>query len=148
MKRLLSMIVASALCQVVSPAAAALAVGARAPDFSASAALAGKRFGFSLAAALAKGPVVVYFFPAAFTPGCSIEAHEFADAMAKFEALGAGVIGVSTDKIETLERFSVEACQNRFPVASDAGYSSLSPDKHVEKMLDALRDWRQAQPRK
>ena len=103
------------------PAQAALAVGARAPDFSTPAALAGKTFSFSLAAALAKGPMVVYFFPAAFTKGCSIEAHEFAEAMPQFEALGAGVIGVSTDNIETLAKFSVEACQNRFAVASDAG---------------------------
>ena len=182
MKRLLSTIVATVLIQAALPAGAALAVGARAPDFSAPAALGGKSFGFSLAAALSKGPVVVYFFPAAFTTGCSIEAHEFAEAMPKFEALGAGVIGVSTDKIETLERFSMEVCQNRFPVASDAGktvvkaydaqlailpnyadrisylvgpdgsvlasYASLNPDKHVEKMLGALRDWRLAQPRK
>lgn len=161
---------------------AALNVGERAPDFDAPAALAGKAFGFSLAGALAKGPVVVYFFPAAFTKGCSIEAHEFAEAMPKFESLGASVIGVSTDDIETLSRFSVEVCQNRFPVASDnakrvvkaydaqlairpdvadrisylvgpegtilARHASLNPDKHVETMLAALRDWRQTQPRK
>ncbi len=85
------------------------------------AALAGKSFSFSLAGSLAKGPVVVYFFPAAFTTGCSIEAHEFAEAMPEFESLGAAVIGVSTDDIEKLARFSVEVCQNRFPVGSDAG---------------------------
>jgi peroxiredoxin Q/BCP len=163
-------------------AGAALKVGERAPDFVAPAALAGKTFSYSLTAALAKGPVVVYFFPAAFTPGCSIEAHEFAEAMPKFEGLGASVIGVSTDNIDTLARFSVEVCQNRFPVASDtakgvvnaydaqlairpdyadrisylvgpdgtviARHVSLSPDKHVETMLVALREWRQAQSRK
>ncbi|HRI17216.1 MAG TPA: peroxiredoxin [Burkholderiaceae bacterium] len=180
MRRLIAAI-ALALCAAL-PATAALSVGARAPDFSAPSALAGKTFSFSLAASLARGPMVVYFFPAAFTKGCSIEAHEFAEAMPQFEALGAGVIGVSTDNIETLAKFSVEACQSRFPVASDGGrtvvkaydaqlairpdyadrisyliapdgtivasYASPNPDRHVEKMLAALRDWRQAQPRK
>ena len=73
----------------------------------------------SLADALAKGPVVLYFFPAAFSDGCSIEAHEFAEAIAQFEALGATVIGVSADDIDTLGKFSVQACQGKFPVASD-----------------------------
>lgn len=127
-KRLLSSIAATAafVATVVAaalPAHAALAVGARAPDFSVPAALGGKTFAFTLAAALAKGPMVVYFFPAAFTSGCTIEAHEFAEAMPKFEALGAGVIGVSTDNIETLAKFSVEACRNKFAVASDSARS-------------------------
>ena len=103
------------------PVKAALNVGERAPDFAAPAALAGKPFTFSLAASLAKGPVVLYFFPAAFTTGCSIEAHEFAEATPQFEALGARVVGVSTDDIETLTRFSMQACQGKFALASDAG---------------------------
>lgn len=125
MKRLLSSIAAFVLTFAAAGTAAhaALAVGARAPDFSVPAALGGKTFAFSLAAALAKGPMVVYFFPAAFTSGCTIEAHEFAEAMPKFEALGAGVIGVSTDNIETLAKFSVEACRNKFAVASDSARS-------------------------
>ncbi len=103
-----------------SPAAyAALDVGDAAPNFTAPAALAGKVFKFSLADSLAKGPVVLYFFPAAFSVGCSIEAHEFAESIPKFEALGATVIGVSGDDIDTLGKFSVQACQSRFPVASD-----------------------------
>jgi len=77
-------------------------------------------FNFTLAQSLAKGPVVLYFFPAAFSVGCSIEAHEFAQAITKFEALGATVIGVSSDDIDTLNKFSVQACQGKFPVASDS----------------------------
>ena len=101
------------------PAYAALDIGQVAPKFRAPAALAGKPFVFSLAAALAKGPVVLYFFPAAFSQGCSIEAHEFAEAIEKFQALGASVVGVSTDDIDTLSKFSSQACQGKFPVASD-----------------------------
>lgn len=98
---------------------AALDVGDAAPNFTAQAALAGKVYKFSLAESLAKGPVVLYFFPAAFSVGCSIEAHEFAQSIPKFEALGATVIGVSSDDIDTLDKFSVQACQGRFPVAAD-----------------------------
>ena len=115
-----------ALCALVfagitAPARAALDVGDKAPDFTVPAALAGKAFRFSLTDALAKGPVVLYFFPAAFSVGCSAEAHEFAEAIGKFEALGASVIGVSTDDIETQIKFSMQACQGKFAVASDAG---------------------------
>lgn len=112
------------------PARAALEVGARAPDFTTQAALAGQPFAFSLAEALSKGPVVLYFFPAAFTQGCSIEAHQFSEAVPQFEALGARVVGVSTDDIETLQRFSVQACQGKFAVASDGG-------KGIVKAYDA-----------
>jgi peroxiredoxin len=102
-----------------TPAWAILDIGDKAPDFSAQGALAGKVFRFSLTDALARGPVVLYFFPAAFSEGCSLEAHEFAEAMPRFEALGATVVGVSTDDIETLTRFSVRACQGRFAVVAD-----------------------------
>ncbi len=101
------------------PAYAALAVGATAPDFPAKASLGGKEFDFSLADALKKGPVVLYFYPAAFTKGCTIEAHEFADATDKFAALGATVIGVSHDDIATLDKFSVSECRSKFAVAAD-----------------------------
>jgi len=100
----------------VSPAAAELAEGAKAPAFSTQAALAGKEFGFSLAAALAKGPVVLYFYPKAFTSGCTLEANAFAEAMPEFRKLGASVIGMSNDDIETLKRFSREECRDAFPV--------------------------------
>ena len=98
---------------------AALDIGEAAPDFSAPAALGGKVYKFSLAESLKKGPVVLYFFPAAFSEGCSVEAHEFAEASAKFAALGASLVGVSGDDIETLTKFSVQACQSKFPVVSD-----------------------------
>lgn len=100
---------------------AALPVGAAAPDFSADAALGGNTFHFKLAEALRKGPVVLYFYPRAFTSGCTQEAHAFAEATPVFEALGATVIGMSNDDIATLQKFSVEACRNRFAVAADAG---------------------------
>ena len=115
---------------LASPAWAALDIGDKAPDFSAPAALDGKEFKFSLAESLAKGPVVLYFFPAAFTAGCSAEAHEFAEAIDKFGALGATVIGVSTDDIATQVKFSTQACQGKFPVASDSA-------KTVIKSYDA-----------
>jgi thioredoxin-dependent peroxiredoxin len=98
---------------------AALDVGDRAPSFNIPAALGGKVFTFSLTDSLSKGPVVLYFFPLAFSEGCSLEAHQFAEATAQFEALGASVVGVSTDDIDTLSKFSTQACQSKFPVASD-----------------------------
>ena len=113
------------------PVFAALAPGAQAPDFTTQATLAGKPFTFSLADALKKGPVVLYFYPAAFTPGCTVEAHEFAEATEKFKALGATVIGVSHDPIDTLNKFSVTECRNKFAVASDA-------DQHITKAYDAV----------
>jgi thioredoxin-dependent peroxiredoxin len=103
----------------VAPAHATLAVGASAPDFTAEASLGGKAFPFSLADALKKGPVVLYFYPAAFTPGCTIEAHDFAEATDKFASLGATVIGVSHDGIAKLKKFSVSECRSKFAVAAD-----------------------------
>ena len=99
------------------PAAAALPVGAKAPAIDTQASLAGKPFAFSLKSALKKGPVVLYFYPAAFTQGCTIEAHEFAEAADDFRKEGATVIGISADTIETLNRFSREACRDKFAVA-------------------------------
>jgi thioredoxin-dependent peroxiredoxin len=109
------------LLLVAAPGAhAALPNGATAPDFTAEASLGGNTYTFSLADALKKGPVVLYFYPAAFTSGCTIEAHDFAKAMPRFKALGATVIGVSHDGIAKLQRFSVSECRKQFPVASDA----------------------------
>ncbi|MDQ2866369.1 MAG: peroxiredoxin [Candidatus Eremiobacteraeota bacterium] len=113
------------------PANAALKDGAKAPDFTLSATQGGKVFSFRLADALKKGPVVLYFYPAAFTPGCTIEAHEFADAIDKYKALGATVIGVSHDPIEKLQKFSVSECRSKFAVAADS-------DQAVEKSYDAV----------
>jgi peroxiredoxin len=108
----------AAIAAMVMPfaAQAALAPGASAPVFDTQASLAGKPFAFSLAAALKKGPVVLYFFPAAFTPGCTVEAHDFAEATEEFAKIGATVIGMSADKIEDLNRFSVLECRNKFAV--------------------------------
>lgn len=106
------------IATAAAPAAAALAPGAKAPDFATQGALAGKAFPFSLKQALKKGPVVLYFYPKAFTQGCTIEAHEFAEATPEFAKLGATVIGMSGDDIDTLKKFSVEECRNKFAVAS------------------------------
>lgn len=97
-------------------ASAELPRGAKAPGFTTRAALAGEEFGFSLRAALAKGPVVLYFYPKAFTQGCTLEANAFAEAMPQFKAAGASVIGMSGDDIATLKRFSREECRDAFPV--------------------------------
>lgn len=110
-----------ALAAGLGSAHAALAIGASAPDFSADAALGGKPYRFALAETLKKGPVVLYFYPKAFTSGCTVEAHQFAEATPKFAALGATVVGMSNDDIETLKKFSVEACRNQFAVAADPG---------------------------
>lgn len=101
-----------------APVEAALPVGARAPDFTTSGALAGKPFRVNLRAQLRKGPVVLYFFPKAFTKGCTLEARAFSEATADFKKAGAQVIGLSADDLPTLRRFSVEECRNAFPVAT------------------------------
>jgi peroxiredoxin len=160
---------------VTGSALAALKEGDKAPDFTTQASLAGKAFTFSLADARSKGPVVLYFYPAAFTSGCTAEAHDFAEATAQFAALGATVIGVSHDDVTTLNKFSVSECRNKFAVASDAdqhimkaydavllfdpklanrtsyvispegtilyAYTALSPDKHVENTMAAVKKW-------
>jgi peroxiredoxin len=107
---------ASTAPALVAPAHAELAQGTKAPAFSTRAALAGKEFGFDLAAQLKNGPVVLYFYPKAFTQGCTLEANAFAAAMPDFRAEGASVIGMSNDDIETLKRFSREECRDAFPV--------------------------------
>jgi peroxiredoxin Q/BCP len=117
MTRAASALFAAAAVALAAPASAALTVGAIAPDFSTQGAMGGKTFQFSLAQALKKGPVVMYFFPAAFTSGCTIETKAFADASDDFKKAGATLIGVAADPIETLQRFSTEACRSKFPVA-------------------------------
>lgn len=104
------------------PAAAALAPGSRAPDFTAQGAMGGKPFTVNLKRVLGRGPAVLYFFPAAFTPGCNVEAKAFADAADQFKAAGATVIGMTAGNVEQLERFSSEHCAGKFAVAgaSDA----------------------------
>lgn len=115
------LILAAALV-VALPASAALAPGAVAPDFTAKGAVAGKPITVNLKAALKKGPVVLYFFPAAFTAGCNVEAKAFADSMDKFKAAGATVIGLTAGNVDQLQKFSSEHCAGKFAVAvaSDA----------------------------
>jgi peroxiredoxin Q/BCP len=105
----------------VTPSFAALKQGDTAPDFKTQASLAGKEFTYSLRDALKKGPVVVYFYPAAFTGGCNLQAHTFAENHDKFAAAGASVIGVSLDSISRLNDFSADPqyCAGKLPVASD-----------------------------
>src|SRR5271168_2886238 len=129
MKRLLILAAGSAV--LAAPLYAALSNGAQAPLFTTQATLAGQPFTFSLADALKKGPVVLYFYPAAFTKGCTVEAHDFADATDDFKALGATIIGVSHDNIDTLNRFSVSECRSKFGVAAD-------PDESIIKSYDAV----------
>lgn len=127
-----SNLLATALLGLASHAAtAALDIGESAPKFTAQAAVAGQVVSFSLAENLGRGPVVVYFFPASFSEGCSMEAHEFAEAIDGFKALGATVIGVSRDDIETQKKFSASVCQGKFAVASDA-------DQSIMKSYDAV----------
>ncbi|MGD0968189.1 MAG: peroxiredoxin [Candidatus Aquilonibacter sp.] len=116
---------------IAIPALAALPDGTKAPDFTLQATLGGNVFTFNLADALKKGPVVLYFYPAAFTKGCTIEAHDFADAIDQYKALNATVIGVSHDQLDTLQKFSVSECRSKFAVAADT-------DQAVEKAYDAI----------
>jgi len=112
---------------LAAPAHAALAVGAKAPLFTTQAAVGGKSFSFTLQSALKKGPVVLYFFPAAHTAGCNIEAHMFADAIDRFKAQGATVIGITAGNTDQLQAFSTETehCAGKFTVAADA-YSAIA----------------------
>jgi thioredoxin-dependent peroxiredoxin len=116
MRKLLLGLAAAALTAM--PVSAALPVGAKAPDFTTTGAVAGKSFKVHLAQQLRKGPVVLYFFPKAFTSGCTAEAHAFSESIADFRKAGAQVIGMSADNLPTLKKFSVEACRNAFPVAT------------------------------
>jgi len=112
------MLGAAAAVLALTPAIGALKVGAKAPDFTTDGALGGKAFKLHLKDALRKGPVVLYFFPKAFTKGCTLEAHAFSEATADFKKAGAQVIGMSADDLPTLQKFSVEECRNAFPVAT------------------------------
>jgi peroxiredoxin len=140
MKKQLMIGLLAAFC--ASPAFAALKVGDTAPDFSAKASLGGKEFNFSLKDALKKGPTVVYFYPSAYTGGCDLEAHTFAQSSDKFAAAGASIIGVSADNMERLNQFAADPafCAGKFPIASDESLTiansynlSTSPPKEGAK---------------
>jgi peroxiredoxin len=115
MRKLLLALTAASL--VAAPASAALKMGAKAPDFTTVGAVGGNEFRLHLASELRKGPVVLYFFPKAFTSGCTAEAHAFSDAVGQFRAAGAQVIGMSGDDLDTLKRFSEQECRSSFAVA-------------------------------
>ena len=119
-KQLVIGLMAAALC--ASPAFAALKTGDTAPDFSASGSLGGKDYSFNLKSALKKGPVVVYFYPSAYTGGCDLEAHTFAEQSDKFANAGITIVGVSADDLGRLKQFSADPkfCAGKFPIVSDA----------------------------
>ena len=116
MRKFLFAVLASSLA--LTPATAALKVGSKAPDFTTTGAVGGKEFRIHLAEQLKKGPVVLYFFPKAFTSGCTAEAHAFSEAIDDFKKAGAQVIGMSADDLPTLHKFSTEHCRSAFPVAT------------------------------
>ncbi|MEL6530899.1 MAG: peroxiredoxin [Pseudomonadota bacterium] len=118
MAKLITTFIATILLSagLIAPAHAQLAEGTKAPSFTTQVALAGKEMGFSLRNALRQGPVVLYFYPKAFTQGCTLEANAFAEAMPEFRAASAIVLGLSNDDIATLKRFSREECRDAFPV--------------------------------
>jgi len=133
MKATTSVLAALATGMVCSSVLAALQPGSPAPQFTATASRNGKSFQYSLKSALRRGPVVVYFYPSAYTRGCDIEAHTFSTQIAKFKAAGASVVGVSLDSIARLNDFSKDPdfCAGNFPVASD-------PDGHIAQSYELM----------
>jgi len=140
-----SLVAALLAVALAQPALAALKAGEAAPDFSAQASLAGKAFSYSLADALKKGPVVVYFYPSAFTEGCNVQAHTFSVRRSEFDAAGATIIGVSLDSITRLNAFSADPkyCAGKIAVASDAdGAIVKSYQLKVETSTEPFKDSR------
>lgn len=140
MHRLTTMVFAGVFAMSALPASAALKVGDKAPDFSAPAYLAGKPFTFTLSDALKKGPVVVYFFPAAHTSGCNVESHLFSQSIDTFKTQHASVIGVTAGNVDQLADFSKETehCSGKFPVAADPGVKIA---KQYDAVLAQKPDW-------
>jgi thioredoxin-dependent peroxiredoxin len=142
MKKLIVATIAGSLAAaaLATSAAAELKAGDKAPDFSAPAFLAGQQFNYKLADALKKGPVVVYFFPAAHTQGCNIEAHLFSEAIDQFKAQHATVIGVTAGNVDQLAAFSTETehCGGKFPVAADPGAKIA---QQYDSILAKKPDW-------
>jgi peroxiredoxin len=121
-KFLLASLLAASVAATAAPALAELHPGDTAPPFDTQASLGGRVFDFNIADELKKGPVVLYFYPAAFTSGCTLEAHDFAEHIDDYKKLGATVIGVSGDDIGKLNKFSVSECRSKFAVASDGNH--------------------------
>jgi len=142
MKKLIVATIAGSLAAaaLATSATAELKAGDKAPDFSAPAFLAGQQFNYKLADALKKGPVVVYFFPAAHTQGCNIEAHLFSEAIDQFKAQHATVIGVTAGNVDQLAAFSTETehCGGKFPVAADPGAKIA---QQYDSILAKKPDW-------
>ncbi|HWE46397.1 MAG TPA: peroxiredoxin [Caulobacteraceae bacterium] len=136
MKKLLACAV-SLTVLAAAPAWAALQPGAKAPDFTAPGAMAGKAFTFSLKDALKKGPVVLYFYPAAFTSGCTVEAHEFAEASDEYKKLGATLIGVTAGNTNRLVEFSKSECRSKFATAA----VNTKIIKSYDAVLAGYPDW-------
>jgi peroxiredoxin Q/BCP len=130
MRRLIAL---AAIASLAVPAAAALPVGAKAPEFVTTGAIGGKAFKLDLDRELRKGPVVLYFFPKAFTQGCTLEAHAFSAAAADFHKAGAEVIGMSADDLPTLKQFSVKECRSAFPVATASADTIRAYDVAFDK---------------
>ncbi|MBN8809241.1 MAG: peroxiredoxin [Sphingomonas sp.] len=126
---------AAAAIAIALPATAALSPGQKAPDFTTRGALDGNIVKLHLADELRKGPVVLYFFPAAYTGGCNQEAHDFSEAMPQFKAAGATVIGMSTDTVERLVKFSKEKCAGKFTVASAGPRVVKAYDVALDRMI-------------
>lgn len=133
MNKLAAISALAALALVAAPVHAALKEGATAPTFVAKGAMAGKPLTFDLAKSLKKGPVVLYFFPAAFTPGCNIEAQMFAEAIPEFTKAGATVIGVTQGNVEQLEDFSGKHCAGKFAVAAATDAMKKAYDVDLKK---------------
>ena len=131
--RFLAPVLAATLAIVPAAAGSALRQGAIAPDFTTRGALAGEPLNLNLRALQRQGPVVLYFFPRAFTEGCTLEAHAFSEAAADFRRAGARVVGLSADDYETLRRFSVEACRNAFPVATASAATIAAYDVRLRE---------------
>ncbi len=139
-RKLPVILIVLALMAVAAPLHAALAPDAKAPDFKAQALIGGTLFNFSLDEALKDGPVVLYFYPAAFTQGCTLEAHDFAAATDAFKALGAVVVGVSHDSVATLNKFSTSECRSKFAVVADTDGSIMKSYDAVMSTLLGVAD--------
>jgi peroxiredoxin len=139
MMRASLILILASLALSSQPAAAALPVGVQAPDFTTYGAVGGRAFKLHLKDQLKSGPLVLYFFPKAFTEGCTLEAKAFADAMPQFRKAGARVVGMSADNLDTLKKFSTEACRSKFPVAT-ASPATIKAYDVVLKMKPELTD--------
>jgi peroxiredoxin Q/BCP len=133
---LAGLVAAAGLAALPSIARAELKVGEAAPGFAIDATLAGDTFRFDLREALKRGPVVLYFYPKAFTQGCTLEANAFAEASDEYRRFGATVIGVSGDDLETLKKFSVSECRSKFAVGADRDRSVMNAYKATMPLID------------